>query len=319
LAETTPAANPATTRLAHLLAGSALPWAAVGILVVDGVFLVAGAIPDGAAAAVLAIVGGVLIGAYVLRPGLAPRASRPARVLSAVAAIGAALLTTLPALDAVAPGRPVARGALARKGDTLPLPSGVPSHVRLLVHVPFPQGGVPSIPFRITGTSPAAEGKLERTFTNQRVGRSGSARVAHDRSSAYVAARLPAGIEALTLERLGEGAAGPLDVSIYADRLPPLWHFLAAALVLAAAAFAEARLREGQGTAIAAIGIAFGILVADNATPEAAVGTSLGAVLLAALAGAAAGTLAAVVAKALVRGDAPRVQAVARAPGRRYG
>jgi hypothetical protein len=309
MAETTPAETPVTTRVAHLLAGSALPWAAAGILVVDGVFLIAGAIPDGAAAAVLAVVGGILIGAYVLRPGLASRASRPARVLSAVAAVGAALLTTLPAIDAVAPGRPLAQGALGHRGETLPLPSGMPSHVRLLVHVPFPQGGVPSIPFRITGTSPVAEGKLERTFTNRRVGRSGSARVAHDRSSTYVATRLPAGTDALTLDGVGEGAAGPLDVSVYADRLPPLWHFLVAALVLAAAAIAEARLRAGQGAAIAAIGIAFGILVADNATPEAAVGTSLGAVLLAALAGAAAGTLAALLAKALVRADAAPAQA----------
>jgi hypothetical protein len=164
----------------------------------------------------------------------------------------------------------------------------------------LPAGGTPVVAFRISGTEPAVEGKLERTYSYARVGRGGRAQVAHDRSALYLAAKVPAGGGALTLDRLTGDPVGPLSISVYPDRIPGALHWALAVLVLLAAAAAEVRLRRSGIAAIAGIAISFGLLVTDNATPAAAVGTAVGALLLGAITGAAAGGLAAFLARRVV-------------------
>jgi hypothetical protein len=237
---------------------------------------------------------------HVAKPALASRADAAGRALAAVAGAATLLLTVFPPIDTVAPGTPLVSGLLPERGASVALPASTPSHVRLLVHVPLPRNGTPEVRFRLTGTEPPAEGKLERTYSSARVGRSGRTQIAHDRSSEYVAAKLAPGARALTLDRLAGETAGPLEVAVYPDRIPPALQWALAIATVIVAALAEARLRKGSIAAIAGIGVGFGLLVTDNATPTSAIGTALGAVLLGAIAGAAAGGLAAFVAKRLV-------------------
>jgi hypothetical protein len=292
--------SPLTIWLDEVLTGWTLPVAGLAVLGAAAGLYLLGLLPEGATAAVIAVVAGLLAAVQVARPALAPRADRAGRVLAGIAAVGTLVLTAYPPVDTVAPGRPLAQGTLPARGATLLLPASTPAYVRLLVHVTLPQTGTPEVRFRLAGTEPPAQGKLERTYSSARVGRSGRTQVAHDRSSTYVATRIAGGAPALVLDELGGEAAGPLEVAVYPDRLPPALHWaLAIATVLLAAA-AEARHRMGSGAAVAGMGVAFGLLVADNATPTSAIGTTLGAVLLGAAAGAAAGGLAAFVMKRLV-------------------
>jgi hypothetical protein len=294
-----------TLWLEEALTGWILPVAAIlAVGAAAGLYLL-GVLPEGALSAAVAVLAGLLAAAQVVKPALAPRADGAGRALAALAAAGTLVLTAYPAVESVAPGRPLAEGVLPDRGATVPLPASVPPHVRLLVHVPLPSRGTPEVRFRIGGTVPPAEGKLERTYSSARVGRSGRTQVAHDRSSTYVAARLAGGARELVLEDESGQAAGPLDVAVYRDLLPPPLHWALAIAVVLLAAAAEARFRKGSGAAVAAMGVAFGLLVADNATPTSAIGTTLGAVLLGAIAGGATGGLAALVAKRLVPAAPP--------------
>jgi hypothetical protein len=274
-----------------------VPLAALGAVAVAGALYLLGAIADGAAAAVVIAAAGLAAAAQLVRPALAARADPAGRALALAAAAGTLCLTVLPSFRTVAPGEPLAQGVLAARGDAMPLPAGLPSRVRLLVHVPLPQTGTPQVRFRLGGTTPPAEGQLERTYTYARVGRSGRSQVAHDRSDTYVSARLTPGAQALALEQLSGDAAGPLTVAVYPDRLPPLLLGALCAVALLIAAAAEARLRQGSVAAIAGMALAFGLLITGNATPASAVGTTLSSVLLGAVAGAAVGSAAAWIAR----------------------
>ena len=203
-------------------------------------------------------------------------------------------------------------GDLAARRDALPLPPGTPGHARLLVHATLPATGVPKATFVLGGPNPPVRGHLERTISYARVGRGGRAAVPHDHSSAYLEARL-AGAQAITLDHLDGETAGPLHVAVYREVLPTAAHVVLALLVLALAAAAQARLRRGSGAAFAGMALAFGLLVAENATPDAAVGTALGAVLLGGFIGAVTGALAGFIARRLV---APSPAAPGGARGR---
>jgi hypothetical protein len=288
-----------TLWLEEALTGWILPVAGLVLAGVAGLLYVAGYLPEGTTAAAIAILGGLLASLYVLRPALSARADRAGRALAVAAALGTLFLAAFPAVETVAPGKAIAEGELARRGDTLPLPPGRPRHVRLLVRGQLPQGGTPVVTFQIGGTEPALEGKLERTYSYARVGRGGRAAVAHDHTSAYLAGRVSSG-GVLTLDRLVGEPVGPISIAVYPDRVPNAVHWALAVLFLLVAAAAEVRLRKSGLASIAGIAIAFGLLVTDNATPTAAVGTAVGAILLGAITGAAAGGLAAFLAKRVV-------------------
>jgi len=286
--------------LEEALTGWILPVAALVLAGVAALLYLAGWLPEGATAAALSAVAGILAAVFVARPAVSARADGPGRVLALVAAAGSLFVAAVPPALTVLPGAPLAEGALEARGDRLALPAGLSGRVRLLVRVRLPQGGSPSVPFRLSGAESPIEDKLERTFSYARVGRGGRAAVAHDHSAVFLEARIPSGAPALTLERLGSDAAGPLLVQIFPDPVPVFLQWALAVLVVLAAAAAEARLRQGGIAALAGIAGAFGLLVAENATPEAAVGTAVGAVLLGAAAGAAAGGAVAFLVKRLL-------------------
>lgn len=301
-----------TLWLEEALTGWILPVAGLAVLGAAGGLYAAGRLSEGAAAAAVSAVVGLLALTFTIRPALSPAADRPGRWLAVAAAAGALFLSVVPAVAAVVPGRPLAQGALAARGDVMPVPADVPHHVRLLVAAPLPASGTPAVRFTIGGLRPPVEGHLERTYTYARVGRGGRAPVAHDRTEVWLEGDL-ADAHALTLDRLGGDATGPLRVTVFRDLTPTALQAGLAVAVLALAAAAEARLRRGNVAAVVGMALGYGILVAENATPASAAGVAVGALLLGGFAGAGAGGLAAAIAKRLV----PAPPEVAGRAGRR--
>lgn len=310
---TDPAAPPPLALwLEDVLSGIALPMMVVVALAATGGLYLTGVLPEGTTAAVLITVLTLAAGAAVLRPALSGRSDPLSRRLVGAAAAATVVLAAVPALATVHPGRPVVEGDLGATGDRLPLPPGTPGRARLLVHATLPAAGVPRATFVLGGARPPVEGHLERTISYARVGRGGRAAVPHDHSSAFLEANL-SDAPAVVLSALGGETAGPLHVSVYRDLLPRPAHLLLALLALALAAVAQARMRRGNAAAFAGMALAFGLLVTENATPDAAVGPTFGAILLGAFAGAVAGAIAGWLARRLV---APGPQAAGGARGR---
>jgi hypothetical protein len=296
MTDTTPP-SPASLWLEDALTGWILPVSGLALAAAAWGAYVLGLLPEGPAAAALALVVALVLALLAIRPALGAAVDRLTRGLALGAAALAALVCVLAAGGATWPGAPVAAGSLARAGDALPLPAGLSGRVKLLVHAPLPPGGTPRADFRLSGAAAPLEGQVERTITSARVGRGGRANIAHDLNEAWVHGAVAAGTPALVLERLSGQVAGPLEVSLYRELLPPFALWLLGAVALAAAAVAESRLRKGNAAALCGMALAYGLLVAANATPSQAIGTSLGAVLLGGLGGALAGGLAALVAR----------------------
>jgi len=283
-------------RLEEALTGWILPLGALALAGAAWGLYVLGFLPDGPAAAALAVVVGVALALFMIRPSLAASVSRATRAAAVALALAAGALCVWLAVGAVLPGRPDAEGDVAARGDALPLPPGLSGPVRVLVHAPLPPGGTPEVQFRLDGGAGVMSGHVERTVSYGRAGRSGRTAVTHDRNETWVHGRVAGGAP-LTLQYIGGQVAGPLHVSVVAEAIPPAVAWLLAALVVAGAAVLETRLRKGNSAALAGMAVAYGLLVADNATPATAVGTSLGAVLLGGLGGALAGGTLAMLAK----------------------
>jgi hypothetical protein len=291
-----------TLWLEEALSGWLVHAVVAAIVVAAGAAYWAGVLSEGTTAALVAGGAGVVVGVLVLRPALATGADPLGRWLGIAAAIAAALLTALPAIGTVAPGEPAFAADLAAQGDAAPVPAGVAGPVRLLVRAPLPQGGMPVVGFRLAGTDRPVEGKLERTMGTARVGRGARTAVEYDHSALWLEAKLPASGGELKLDRLTGQPAGPLHVAVYPDRLPYGLLVGLCVLALLLAAVADGRLGGKHGAApLAGMGLAFGLLVAGNATPQSALGTTLGGVVLGAMLGALAGWIAGFVVRPLVR------------------
>lgn len=288
-----------TRWLDEALSGVVLPMLALVAAAATGGLYLVGVVTEGATAAVIILLVSLTAAAAVLRPALSGRPDPLGRGLTLAAAAGTLVLAALPALETVQPGRPLVEGDLAAQGDRLALPSHTPGRARLLVHANLPADGLPTVTFVLGGPDPRVQGHLERTVSYARVGRGGRAAVTHDHSSAFLEARL-SDAPAIELERLGGKTAGPLHVSVYRDPLPGPAHVVLALVVLALAAGGQARLRRGSGATFAGMALAFGVLVTENATPDAAVGPALGAVLLGGFVGALTGAVAAWLARRLL-------------------
>ncbi len=293
---------PLSSWLEELLSSSALPVAGFGTLVVAAALYLTGLISEGAAAALLALLVATALALFMIRPALAGSIDPTTRGVAVLIALAAGLLCAVSAVSSVAPGTPLVQGEVQRVGDRVELPAGAlgaASGLRLLVHAPLPSGGTPVVEFRFTGGATPLSGQVERTVSYSRVGRGGRAAVAHDHNEVWVHGALGAGATALTLERIDGLVAGPLAVSVYGEWISPLVLWLVSLAVLALAAVWEARLHGKHFAALAGMALAYGLLVNGNATPSAAIGTSLGAILLGALGGALAGGLLAMLARLL--------------------
>ncbi|BDG10805.1 hypothetical protein [Anaeromyxobacter paludicola] len=307
--------SPLAYWLEEALTSWILPLAALAIAVIAGLLSFAGVLSEQATGAVVVVAAPFAAAFFMLRPLGEGGHSSLARGLVAAAALATLVLTAWPALSAVAPGEPLFRGELAREGDAMALPDGFSGKARLLVAGPLRQGGEPQVSFGISGAAEPVDGKLERTFSTARVGRSGRARVAHDHTADWFEASIPPGTRELKLTRLNGQLAGPLLVAGYRDLLPHglLLALCAAALLLAAAA--DARFGLKGNTAVASgMSLSFGLLVAFNATPSGAVGPAVGGVVLGAIVGSLAGWIAELVMRRLVRPE-QRLAAKKKRPG----
>jgi hypothetical protein len=292
------------------LTGLALAGGAWGLYVL-------GLLPEGPAAAALAVLVAVLVALMMVRPALAGSVDPLTRGLTLGAAGLSALLCAGGALGAAWPGAPLVEGELSRSGDALALPAGLSGRIQVLVHAALPPGGTPQADFRLLGTDAPLTGHVERTVSTVRVGRGGRANVAHDLNETWAHGALKPGATALTLERLTGQVVGPLHVAVHRDLLPPFLLWALAAVALALAAVAESRLGKGSVAPLSGMALAYGLLVATNATPSQAVGTSLGAILLGGLGGALVGGLAAMLARLGPWRTDPAVVAAARSRARK--
>jgi hypothetical protein len=279
--------------LDELLHSWLLPGVAGAALAVTGaLFLLDIASPVFTAALIAAV---VTVGVFLVmvRPAVAPGGDPRGRALLVGAGAATLVFTAVPALQAILPGTALFQGDVGVEGEGIAVPPGVSGRIRLLVSGRLNPGGDPSISFRLTGTEQPIEGKLERTIGYARVGRSGRTQVAHDHNSDWYEGRIPAGATELKLaERRGQ-PDGRLQISVYRDWLPGALVWIAAFCALALAAVADARLGTKGNTAVAAgMSLAFGLLVAFNATPGSPLGPVLGGVVLGAMMGSIVGALA---------------------------
>lgn len=276
----------------------ALPGWLLPVLAIAAIAGVAGLywterLTEALTAAVIVVAGALAASAFVLRPALDAAHDGGLRALAWGATVLCLLVAAVPALRTVVPGDPLVDGTLGIEGETIPIPAGADGSVRVLVNGKLKEGGEATVSFVITGTEQPVEGKLERTFSTTRIGRSGRARVSHDRNTDFLEARIAPGAKELKLDRLQGQLGGRMQVLVYRELVPRWGVFVLAVLALLLVAFADARLGlRGNAVIAGGIGIAFGMLVYTNATPSAAVGPAIGALILGAAAGALAGSLA---------------------------
>ncbi len=284
---------PAPFSLDEALSGWTLPLAALAPVVVVGALHLLGLASERltSTVVVLAVAAGTAL--YVLRPALDGRRPGATRALALLAALLVLSAVALPSLATVHPGTPLFAGELEKVSDALAIPATVSGRVRLLVSGQLAEQGEPAVTYTLTGTEEPLEGRLERTFSYARVGRSGRARVAHDRTGDMFTARIPAGAAALTLDRMQGRAVGPLHVAVYRDPIPvPGGAWILALLATALAAAVDARLARKNELGVAAgMAVAFALLVTYNATPSASVGPTVGGIVLGAILGSLAGWL----------------------------
>ena len=273
--------------------------AALGVVAAVAALYLLGRLSEPVTGAFVAVAAPLLGAGLAARPALSAGRNVPGRALAAVAAAAAFLLAAGPSLATIVPGEALFGGELMAQGAALPIPPGVSGRVRVLVSGHL--GADPEVSFRVTGTEPALDGRLERSWSTARVGRGGRARVAHDHLADWYEATIPPGTTALRLERLQGKPGAPLALAVHRE-WAPRWLLLAAmGLALAAAVAADARLGSRNDVAVpVAMMLAFGLLVDNNATPLSAVGPAMGGVLLGAMLGALAGALASFVGRRLL-------------------
>jgi len=308
-----------TLWLDEALSGWILPVAGlVAVALVGGLFLL-GLASEEATATVFVLVVGVGMALYLLRRSLDAKRDLPSRGLAALSAVLTLVSVLVPALATVHPGEPLFSGDMSQADDTIAVPAGISGAVRLLVSGALPQTGEPSVNFTLVGTADPVEGRLQRTFSYARVGRSGRARVAHDHTADFYPARIPVGTSELKLDRLQGQLGSPLRVAAYRDLIPIAGGpWILALLALLVACVADARLGLKNDLSVASgMALAFGLLVTYNATPASAVGPAVGGVLLGAMGGSLVGWIVGALARRFIppakKRTAPRPNGAAAA------
>jgi len=304
--------------LDEALSGWILPVAGLAaVALVGGLYLI-GLASEEATATVVVVVVGVGMPIYLLRHALDAKRDKGSRALAGAAALLTLAAVLVPTLATVHPGTPLFTGELQQVDDTVPV-AGVSGDVRLLVAGQLPETGEPTVTFTLTGPAEPVEGRLQRTFSYARVGRSGRARVAHDHTADFYPARIPLGTSDLKLDRLQGQLASPLRVAAYHDPLPLAGGpWILALLTLVVASVADARLGLKNDLSVpSGMALAFGLLVTYNATPATAVGPAIGGIILGAMSGSLVGWISGALARRFVpvakRRPAPRPNGAAAA------
>src|SRR6266567_2666495 len=156
-----------------------LPLIALAVVGAAALLFFAGLISEQTTGAMVVVAAPFAVAFFMLRPVTEPGRSPLARGMVVAAAVLTLVFTAWPALSTVAPGEPLFQGDVGQEGEAVPVPAGIAGRVRLLVSGALRQGGEPSVSFAFAGTAEPVEGRLERTYSTARVGRSGRARVAH--------------------------------------------------------------------------------------------------------------------------------------------
>jgi len=278
------------------LEGLIRPWffPSLGLTVVVGVavFWWSGIFSDSAVGAVLALVVPLVLAAMILRTAFTDRVDPLTRGLLVLAAVLAFAVPAIPSLEAVHPGEPHVVAEFSQPGEKQSVPPGTNGEVLLLVSTRLGGAAEPVVNFRLGGFDKPVEGELRRTTGFARVGRGGSAKVTRDHDADWFEAKLPSGAPEIRLEKVQGLATAPLRVEVYRDWLPHGVAWVLSVLVLALAAFAEARTRKESGAAIAAgVALGFGLVVSYNVTPARPVAPLLWAIVLGAIVGAPAAWL----------------------------
>lgn len=270
--------------------GRGLAIGATVVVVIMGVGYISGALSDAVVGLVLAAVVGIAASGRATATLLDYAGTPATRAGVLVFAALTVALAVVPIALTIYPGTPVAAGVLDSPGDTLPLPESVSGPVRVFVHGAISVAGSTTVEFELGGFTGPVDGKLQRTVSTARVGRSGSSQQATERNSEFLDARLASGAHALKLERVDGPVAGGLDVRVYNDRFP-LWLDVAvAALTLIGIALLGVRLGVGTDTLVAAgVAVAFGAVGHEFVTPDSIVRPLVGAAIVAAVVGGAAG------------------------------
>ncbi len=275
--------SPLSFWLEEALTSWLLPVAAVVVVVATGILYLTGFASEAVTGAIVAVAAPIVVAMVMLRPALDPGRDSRGRALLWAAAALTLVFTAVPALQAILPGQPLFQGDVGIEGESIAVPQGVSGRIRVLVNGKLKEGGEPSAAFRFTGAEEPIEGKLERTIGYARVGRGGRARVAHDHTSDWYEGKLPASATELRLSELRGQLGGRMQVAVYRDWLPHLLLLLAALAALLLAAVADARLGlKGNAAVASGMSLAFGLLVAFNATPASAVGPAVGGLAYAA-------------------------------------
>lgn len=263
-------------------------FVAVSLVIIAGIAAVGTERQLGVAVAIAVVVGAVGYGLTPLLHSAKGGLGRAIVIACGVLAAGCALL---PVFEGLGIGAPLAHGQLKTAGDALALPSGSGGPMRVLVHVPPPDGPA-RIHVELQGGDQTMRAELDSNMTSVRLGRRGHGQRLVQNDSQFIDATLASGVSSLVLKSVSGPVTGAVTVEVYREWLPD-WTLmgLAAALVLGLAAVGAT---SGAGTSPAA-GIAcalvFGLMAHRTVTPEHAVRPELGALFVALVIGAFGGAM----------------------------
>jgi hypothetical protein len=214
--------------------------------------------------------------------------------VAAAVALGLATLalTFVPVATALLPGSPATSGTLAAPGDSILIPESVRGEARILVH------GVPAghteahVRATLRVGNEQFEAHVNRDLTRRRVGRRGRATVAVESDSEYLSVRIPPTVDQIFLDGISGELHGPLQISVFVDRIPLRAELWAAGALLVLAALIDIAFRgSGVGVGATACALVFGLIVSRVATPDVAVRQEIGALFVALLGGGVGGLM----------------------------
>lgn len=268
------------------------PWIVAALLIPVVILRIAGLVDIAAVEVFLALVVPLAAVMVLAGPVQARRSVRQWLAVAGVASI-TFVASTVPGLDALLPGAPLAQGHVEAVGDVIQLPEGLEGRVRMLVHVELPIHGEALVAVRLSGTKGPFEARFERTVSRQQT-ESGSRRRVwfRDPESRYFTVAIPVGTERLRVEKLVGQPRDPVRIEIFRPPLGTAWVVAAGLVTLLLVVLVGIRLplRENALPA-AAFALCFGLVFAGGATPGSALRPAVGALVLGVFIGGSLGSV----------------------------